>query len=392
MRYIQLLFLALFTVFLSACPAGESEQEAEPVEATAPPAVETPVLDEENPLAQAMKEALAVPAAGDEEEAKRAAPPKQLILIYTGHTLSRPDTLREFVPAEGGLSALTASILDYEAQITDFNRRRVLNEGGNADEIRTDLERGFLGDHPFMLFDYGGWSRQNDFLGDIYVALYLRMFSALKYTGVGCLRFTRLPPERWEAYRQQAPEDFKLLVSAGQPQGETIPVVNLITREVHGGLWGAAALPIPPKEDDPQAALEEYIEQAAALLDGAGCKFRILLFADGLPSLYDRLAKDTRFDVVIGVPPPRGVPDGYGEMPSGGALLLPSLSANGREFGVCHLYYTESGDRPVQYYYSRKPCYDDLHSPLPFRNQVAEAVAEHQVRYQEWAATQQQEK
>ena len=95
---------------------------------------------------------------------------------------------------------------------------------------------------------------------------------------------------------------------------------------------------------------------------------------------------------LFGAPQSRGVSDGYGEMPAAGALLLPALTANGREIGVCHLYYTDGGDRPVQYYFSRKPCIDDLQSPLPFRDQVTEALAEHQARYDEWAASQQQEK
>lgn len=334
------------------------------------------------------------PEAGGPESKNGAAlvpqteAPKQLILIYTGQTLSRPDALRDFDPAEGGLSALTATIINYEAQIVEYNRLRVLNSGGNADSIRTDLTRGMLGDHPFMLLDYGFWSRPNDFLGDTYVGLYFRMFHALKYTAVACPLFERLPPERWAAYLPLMPEELSLLASTGQPQSEGIPTTDLVTRQIHGGLWGVVAVPLPKSDEDAQAVLGDYVEQAAAKLAEARCDYSILLLADGPAKLYNQLAADSRFSVVIGAPSSHAVPEGYGEMPADGALLLPELEANGREVGVCHLYYTAGGDRPVQYNFSRKTCIDDLHATLPFRKQVAEAVAEHKSRYDEWAASQ----
>lgn len=378
-KFSQLaVLLACFT--LCGCPKGETHRAQTSAGAGS---------SEDAALAEALDEAAAAEHQSDDAPAPDAEPPKQLILIYTGHTLSRPDMVLGFSPPEGGLSALTAAILNYEAQIAEYNRLRVLNQGGDADSVRTDFARGTLGDHPFMLLDYGGWSRPNDFLGDTYVALYFRMFVALNYTAVACQLLDRLPPERWEAYLPQLPEGFRLVASAGRPQSAGVPVTELVTRQVHGGLWGIAAVPLPAKDSDPESTLKQYVEQAAAKLDNEACDYRILLLADGPARLYDELAADQRFSVVIGAPQSKGVPEGYGEVPSQGALLLPQLKANGREIGVCHLYYTAVGDKPVQYNFSRKACIEDPQSPFPFRTQVAEAVEEHQARYEEWAASQQ---
>jgi len=373
-----LIGILLLSCLLCGCPAREKTTET----ASAPPAATS-----QKTVDSGAEGAPADQAGAD--SAPELGPPKQLILIYSGHTLSRPDMVTDFNPPEGGLSALTATILDYESQIVDYNRLRVLNAGGDAENIRTDLARGMLGDHPFMLLDYGCWSRPNDFLGDIYVGLYFRMFSAIKYTAVGCTLYDRLPPERWQAYLEQWPEDFKLLVSAGSPQAEGIPATRIVTREIHGARWGVAAVPLPPKDSDVPAVLADYVNEAATLLADAECAYTILLLADGPSATYKELAGDERFSLVIGAPPSRGVVEGYGEMPTSGALLLPQVDANGRQIGVCHLYYAESGDRPVQYYFSRKVCIDRPQDPLPFRQQVADAVAEHQARYDEWAAQQQ---
>ncbi|MBN2082313.1 hypothetical protein JW859_08920 [bacterium] len=383
MRYFFATLVAI--LFIAGCPAAEpdtaqpaGQPAASAAGGTGEPQAPAPV-DPAQLVAEIQKAQAEVP---------ELAPPKQLVLIYTGHTLSRVQASADFDPPEGGLSALMATIIDYEAQIVEYNRRRILNAGGNADHIQTDLENGFLGEHPFMLLDYGGWSRPHDYVGAPYVGLYLRMFTALKYTAVGCTLYNRLPPERWEAYRQRAPEGFSVLVSVGDVHPQALPRVDIVTREVHGDLWGVVAVPSPGEDTaDPIAVQQAFINQAAEVLKETGCRFGILLLADGGPSVYQELAEDSRFTVVIGAASRLAAVDGYGEVTEQGPVLLPALAAGGREVGVCHLYYADGGDRPVQYYFSRKPVVDDdPELPLPFRPQVAEAVQEHEELYREYQA------
>lgn len=322
--------------------------------------------------------------------------PQQLILIYSGDTLSRTEMSLDFSPPEGGLCALAATIVGYEAQIVELNRLRVLNAGGDPTGLDVDYEQGLLGEHPYMLLDYGGWSRPNDFAGGPYVELYFRMFEALSYTAVGCKLYHRLQRERWQAYRQLAPEGFSLLSSAGEPRPEALAAIPVVTREVRGKRWGVVSVPLPVDPGPEQfETLKEYtghnraqltacLDEASAALAEAGCDYSILLFSEGPPSLYDELAEDPRFTVVIGAPARRGVGEERGTMPGGGALLLPELNGSGREIGVCHIYFTPEGDVPQQYYFSRKPCIDDPQQPYPFRPQVAEAVAEHDQLVADW--------
>ena len=68
---------------------------------------------------------------GVKQAPRMAGGPKQLILIYSGETLSIPETNRDYNPPEGGLPALAHQILSYESVIMDFTRARVASEGGD---------------------------------------------------------------------------------------------------------------------------------------------------------------------------------------------------------------------------------------------------------------------
>jgi len=384
-RYLYATLIAI--LFITGCPSAEPDTSQSAASATA----ETPSAGQAGETAEQQAPAPVDPAEviasiqRTQTAVPELAPPKQLVLIYTGHTLARATASPEFDPPEGGLSALMATIIDYEAEIVEYNRRRILNAGGNADEIDTDLDSGFLGEHPFMLLDYGGWSRPNDYVGAPYVGLYLRMFMALKYTAVGCPLYNLLPAERWAAYRERQPEGFQLLVSAGGIQQRALSRCEIVMREVHGDRWGIVAVPLPGEDTaDPTGVLSAYVDHAADLLKQHGCRFSVLLLADGGPTIYQQLAEDPRFTVVIGAASRTAAGDGYGELTDQGPVLLPELRAGGREIGVCHLYYADGGGQPVQHYFSRKPVVDDdPELPLPFRKQVAEAVEEHEELYRE---------
>lgn len=305
-------------------------------------------------------------------------PTKQLVLIYSGDTLAKVDAEVRELPVRGGLPALAATITNYEGMITEYNRRRIVNEGGDAEHIKTDLEQGFLGEHPFMLLDYGGWTRPNDFAGAPYVELYMQMFLALKYTAVGSKLYDLLPPERWKAYIERAPEGFTMLASAGDPQGETLPVVRVVSREVHGSKWGVVCVPLPrPFEVDAVEGTRVYIEQAADELAAANCEYSILLLSEAPSAVYRKLKGDPRFTVVIGAPGHLAVPEGYGNVPASGAIILPTVDAGARSIGTCHVYYSDTGSEPLMYNFSAKTCDEDFSLPFPFRKQVEEAKAEH---------------
>jgi hypothetical protein len=309
-----------------------------------------------------------------------------VILIYTGETLSIPLANTSYKPAEGGLAALTQAIEDYEAEIVRYNQLRVENAGGDPGRVRADFERGMLGDNPFLLLDYGLWERPNDAHGDIYVALYFDLFTRFKYTAVGSMLYERLSAERWGQYRAVAPPGLKLLASAGTPQGQSLPAVPSVTRELYGVRWGVVAVPQPrlaPGAPDvsAEAAAERmrgFVEQAAGELKRAGCGCGVLLAAGGPRELYQELQQDGRFTVVIGAPKALAAPEGYGGMPRGGALLLPSLDGGGRQLGICHLYYTPGGDKPFQYFFITRRCADHGQHELPYREQIAAAVAKHE--------------
>jgi len=302
------------------------------------------------------------------------------VLIYSGDTLAKVDAEVRELPVRGGLPALAATIINYEDMITEYNRRRIVNEGGNAEHIGTNLEQGFLGEHPFMLLDYGGWTRPNDFAGAPYVELYMQMFLALKYTAIGSKLYDQLPPERWEAYIEHTPEGFAMLASAGNPQSETLPVVRVVTRDVHGSKWGVVCVPLPrPFEMDAVEGTQAYIEQAADELAAANCKYSILLLSEAPSAIYRKLADDPRFTVVIGAPGHLAVPEGYGNVPESGAIILPAVDAGARSIGTCHVYYSDTGNEPLMYNFCAKTCDEDFSLPFPFRKQVEEAKAEHEM-------------
>jgi len=304
----------------------------------------------------------------------------QFIIIYSGDTLSIPLPHQDFEPPQGGLGALAGGITDYAAQIVDYNRMRIINEGGDPAGLKTDLVNGFLGEHPFVVVDYGGWERPNDPFGDLYVAPYLTMFKALKYTAVGCRLYEQLSPELWDSYIASATDTPALLASAGTPPGETLAVTDCIEREVRGETWKILSLPLPDLEFEDQPA--RLLSDWDSLAKGHGLdKAPSILLVSGAPGpFYTELAADPRASVVIGAPQSKSVMEGYGEIEPGEPLLLPVIDPGGRSVGVCHLYYYDDGDnRPDMYFLTKWICVDDLARPLPFRNQVANAVQQHRI-------------
>lgn len=327
------------------------------------------------------------PPAADKSEAllPQNGPPRQLILFYTGDTLSIPEANADYRPPQGGLPALANAITAAQSQILRYNQLRVQNEGGDAGKVRADYEHGLIGDNPYMLLDYGLWERPKDTAGDIYVQLYLNMYKLLHYTAVSSALYDSLSAERWQQYAMVAPKGFQLLITAGVSRGATLPTVPIVTRELYGQKWGVVAIPIPdlaagaPEQTAAQMTqqMQAYVEQAAAVLQHNGCT-RAILLASGAPrTFYQQLAQDKRFTVVIGAHPAVAAAVGYHEMPTAGALLLPVLNGGGRELGVCHLCFTPAGDQPFVYSFERVVCTDDRSPTYPFRKQVASAVLAH---------------
>ncbi len=308
---------------------------------------------------------------------------KQLILLYTGDTLSIPEANDDYTPPQGGLGALVKAITDYEGQILYYNQQRVENEGGDAALIRADFERGMLGDNPFMLLDYGLWERPNDAAGEHYVKLYMDMFTKLHYTAAGCALYLKLSPELRRQYARHTPQPTCLLLSAGQPDGAW-PAVECITRELYGKRWGVVSLPAPaitpaaPQEMLQQALaqLNAYADAAEAVLQAKGCTYSILLAPGGPKQFYAELAQSQRFTVVLGGHPAASAGVGRSPMPAG-ALVLPALNGGGRELGICHLSFTAGGDRPAACFFTRQVCTDDGSATYPYRQQVQAAVTAH---------------
>ncbi len=316
-------------------------------------------------------------------------PPKQIIIMYTGDTLSQATPRRAATSTEGGLSALAHAVSDYQASIVDYNRRRVEDEGGDPTKIRADLSAGMLGEHPYLLLDYGGWERPIDYAGQVYVALYFRYFTDFHYSAVAGRAYTTLSSERWQAYRDL---DFAptLLVTGAERTAGALDSVPVVTREVHGQRWGIAALPLPGElQSEVIAQYAELLAAAQAELTAAGSELSILLLSLAPTAIYRAQAEDSTFTVIIGADPRTGVKPGYGDMPAQGALLLPTVDPSGRQAAACHLYFEPGGDRPVMYFFTFIDCHEDETQPWPYRRLVSEASQRHYELVQEHRAAQQ---
>ena len=323
--------------------------------------------------------------AGSASSAAGAAP-KQLILIYTGDTLSIAKANGDYTPPQGGLSALAQVIGDYESQIVDYNRKRVENSGGDASKVRADFGAGMLGDNPYLLLDYGGWERPNDPFGEMFVGLYFRLYTDLRYFAVGGKLYEQLASERWAQYAKLTPWP-PLVVSAGQPQAGAPAVLQSALREVYGQRWGVVMAPLPSlKGGDPDARMTQFVKQSAGVLHSSGCRFGVLLAAGGPDSLYKELAQDQRFTVVIGCKPRQAAAPGFGVMPRDGALLLPELQGGGRELGVCHVIWPDKGELPEAYHFELLKVEDDLTKPYPYRQLVHDTNVRHAELEAKWRA------
>jgi hypothetical protein len=370
MRYLLICLIGLLAVLATGCP----QQSADSPDAAA---LSEPATTDTASTPDAGTSAQATPPALDAD----APPPRQLVLMYTGSTFSRP--LADFTeqPARGGLPALAQVIIDYQATITRFNQERVANSGGDPSGVVTDHERGFLGEHPYLLFDYGSWCRINDPAGHHYAALYLHMFGSLGYTGIAASRLPKLPPEYAADYARHWPEGLPLIApDAGVLDG--VANMPVYTRMVHGRTWGVAAIPLPP-DGGTREGYAPLLDTAHEALTAAGAEYSILLMDDLSGSVVRQLATDTRFTVITGALPAAATPVGQGDLPSDGPLMLPALDAGGKQLGVCHIYYSDTGDRPLQYFLSLKNAVEDKDAPLPFRTQVTEAREAHNALIEE---------
>ena len=399
MRFLAYLALTMTTLALAACPQGEpatdghqpadtgvvnSDGDLWPGPAAAPADTADTPPDDPAPTdgippdaVQLITEPLDVEP-GDSGPGEGVS--KQLIILFSGDTLSIPLPHQDFEPSQGGLCALTAGITDYQGHIVRYNRTRVINEGGDPEDIKADFARGLLGEHPYILVDYGGWSRPNDFAGEYYVGPYLEMFQALQYTAVGCRMYEQLAPEHWGKYRGVAPEGLEILASAGEPRGEALPTVRCVERAVHGVTWRIFCLPLPDTGGDFDAQVEELLadwEALAAEYDPGPGRPAIVL-CSGAPNMFYRgVAGDPRLTVVVGGRTSESVKEGYGDVTGNGPVILPEVKPGGRSIGACHLYYHDDADYPDMYFFTTWLCEDDPERPLPFRKQVNDAVYNH---------------
>ena len=310
--------------------------------------------------------------------------PRQIILFYTGDTLSIPDANTSYTPPEGGVAALSQELLTYQRRIVQYNRERVESEVGDGTKITTDFENGLLGEHPYLLMDYGGWERINDPVGEIYVDVYAQFYDYFNFSAVGSKLYQEVSDEEWQKYRAAAPE-LKLLVSAGEHNANALESIEIVTRTAHGELWGIAAIPLPDvagmakEEAFPliEKSFGEYVESAAAALATSGCKYSVLMAPGWGTAQYETIQDDPRFTVVIGAHPRVSAAEGYGDLHAGKPLLLPELTPRGRQLGVCHLYWPVAGSAPDMYYLTLRSVQDDQTQPYPYRTQVRDALIRH---------------
>lgn len=366
---MRLLWLLVALALLAGCPADK------PADNTAQPA-SAGGEDVETANDGGAQASTASPDDLPGEFFPEEGPPRQLVILYTGDTLSHVPPRRSLETTEGGLSALAHTIGDYQTQIVDLNRLRVGNEGGDPQAIKADLVAGLLGEHPFLLLDYGGWARPNDPAGDIYVQLYFRLFTDFHYSAVGSKLYFQLAPERWQAYTALDPAP-RLLATTPQVVDGALPRTDILIKAYHGTRWGIAAVPLPPLDsEDPLAELDDMLDYAQQMLRAAQCDYSILLMAEAPTHVYREHAESSPFTVIIGGGRREAVAEGYGEL-GDGALLLPELDPSGRELGVCHLYWPVDGDAPVMYLHTRPRCTDDETQPWPYRKLTRQASEDH---------------
>lgn len=305
--------------------------------------------------------------------------PRQILLMYTGDTISAVEPNRTYNPPEGGLPALAHTILEYEAEILELTRKRVANEGGDPEKVRADLPGGMLGEHPFLLLDYGGWERPNDHFGTLYVQMFFDYARSLNYTNVASLGFETMSLERWNDYLHLNGYPNFIASTAHR----TVPgwgPIRVRALDLLGAHWGIVSIPELTEEEKKAAdgkVWKARIEEAAGYLKDENCSASILI-AVALPrAAYDALKNDPRFTVLIGCPTSMAPPEGYGEMPQGGPLMLPQLFAGGRQLGICHLIYSEQGSIPMEYNFMLRKVTDDESQPYPLRKQCQEAAKRH---------------
>jgi hypothetical protein len=355
MQLLRFLFLLLLCGAFTCCTKQSGDESAKTAGSQAPAAVDP--QQAENLLEAA------------------EADLTQLIIMYTGDTMSAVQPPKGFDPPQGGIPALANAVAEYQRSIVYFNQLRVSEAGGDPSKIRADRAGGMLGEHPCLLLDYGGWERPNDDAGAHYVELYLTYLGDFGYAAAGSTLFARLAPERWEAYREVNP-GVDLLVSAGTAQGEPLPSTPAVTREVFGGLWCIVAVPLPRIADgDPFELIAQFVEEAWGQVEAAGADYSILMLAEGPGPLYRDLEADGRFTVIIGAPDRLAVKAGFGKLEPGASLLLPELNPSGRQLGVCHLQY--DGDTPAGYHLLLTDCLEDASQAYPYRSQAAAAALAH---------------
>lgn len=357
-------------LLLCACPqqAGQSGDGAQQPAAGNTPDRDGQSAPEEGNTADGS-------AAPTEAAPAQMQAPKQLVIIYSGNTHARlrPAGKAEYGNLTGGLPALAAEITAVEQEVVQYNRMRVANNGGDPSAVRVDLDAGMIGEHPFMLLDYGGWFSADLAGNPAPSALMLEAMARLRYTAVA-LRDWQLLDQQEAAALAGLPAGPTLLNTPGEQPQDVANLQRVVVRDVHGESWGIASLPRLPETD--RELYDRYIslllDECAAELELAGVEYAILLAADQTPSLYRSLATDTRFTAVIGAPAAMSVLAGFSEMPPDGPVMLPHLSDGGTELGRCHLIWEEGSRGPVNVFFERRDVMDSGDPDLPWRSRIEE--------------------
>lgn len=356
-RLLPLCLLAL----LSACPQGGGKL------ATEKPAGQSAVAPPGKPAPEAPEaEAESVPAAEE-----------QLILFYTGDTFSQLAANETYSPPEGGLPALANTLGEEQRRVVEYVQTRLQNEGKDPAQAKADLQQSRLGGHPYILLDYGGWERIHDPQGDPYVAQYFQFFKDFNFTPVAAVNCDTAPDGLWERYAKLPDAPYFLSSGAQAPPPRSS---KIYLRKVHGENWGFIAIPyLKPGSLDETAAVAEIqqrIDTGYQALGDLRSKYFVLLAPNIMQrAVYDKLKDDPRFIAVIGGPPSMAPAEGFGKL-SSGPLMLPALQGGGRELGICHFIYGESG-KPLEYSFRRVQVIEDASAPYPYRKQCAGIVEAH---------------